>query len=137
MYCYCVVFGDALCCNVSSQHGYLRRYPFVVPDWVWCPPSTRRKVPVMSKLKQGGSHSVVPSLKGLTVVIKDETGEIPWGRMFGVQKWVSALGKPHWCLQSSCSCFIPGFIIWTHGSLDYVGGLLWTYWMAINTGFLS
>ena len=21
------------------------------------------------------------------MVIKDETGEIPWGRMFGVQKW--------------------------------------------------
>ena len=26
---------------------------------------------------------------------------------------------------------------WTHGSLDYIGGLLWTYWMTIITGFLS
>ena len=35
-----------------------------------------------------------PSLTGRTVVIKDETGEIPCGRMFSVQKWVRAPGLP-------------------------------------------
>ena len=40
----------------------------------------------MSKLKQGGSHQVVPSLKGLLLVIKHETGEIAWSRKFGDQK---------------------------------------------------
>ena len=35
-----------------------------------------------------------PSLTGRTVVIKDETGEIPWGHMSSVQKWVRAPGLP-------------------------------------------
>ena len=48
---------------------------------------------------------------GRTVVIKDETGEIPWGHTSSVQKWVRALGYPHclrlqWRSSSSCSAFL-------------------------------
>ena len=77
-----------------------------------------------------------PSLTGLTVVIKHETGEIAWGHMSSVQKWVRALGYPHYKLSSmvvfklsSSSCFHS----WLHfgrtlilgGSLDLHGGPLW------------
>ena len=46
--------------------------------------------PVNVNIKTGKSYSVVVFVTGRTVVIKDETGEIPCGRMFSVQKWVRA-----------------------------------------------
>ena len=85
MHCNCVVFGDAHCCNVLSQHGYLRRYSFLRARLGLVPSNHTDEGPCNVKIKTGGQLQCrVPSLKGLTVVIKDETGEIPWGRMFGV-----------------------------------------------------
>ena len=95
MHCNCVVFGDAHCCNVLSQHGYLRRYSFLRARLGLVPSNHTDEGPCNVKIKTGGQLQCrVPSLKGLTVVIKDETGEIPWGRMFGVQKWVRAPRLP-------------------------------------------
>ena len=45
------------------------------------------------------------------MVIKDETGEIPWGHTSSVQKWARAMGYTHcprlqWWSSSSCSAFL-------------------------------
>ena len=75
------------------------------------------------------------------MVIKDETGEIPCGRMSSVQKWVRAPGLPHclqWCLQwflqvNENQESIKLFSFWTHAYLD---GFHWIYMVAIIVGFL-
>ena len=41
-------------------------------------------------IKQGGSLQVVPSLKGLLLVIEHETGEIARIASLAITKWVSA-----------------------------------------------
>ena len=73
------------------------------PPHGWCPCNVN--------IKTGKSYSVVVLVTGRTVVIKDETGEIPWGHTSSVQKWVRALGYPHclrlqWRSSSSCSAFL-------------------------------
>ena len=51
----CVVFGDAHCYNVLSQHGYLRRYSFLRARLGLVPSNHTDEGPVMSKLKQGAA----------------------------------------------------------------------------------
>ena len=84
-----------------------------------------------------------PSLTGRTVVIKDETGEIPCGRMSSVQKWVRAPGLPP--LSSMVSSMVSSSSC-SHSWLIYIFGRThiwislvahyWIYLVALSTGFL-
>ena len=76
------------------------------------------------------------------MVIKDETGEIPCGRMFSVQKWVRAPGLPHclqWCLQWYLQVPVHTWLFYVFGRTHIWISLVAHYWIslvALITGFL-
>ena len=70
---------------------------------------------------------------GRTVVIKDETGEIPWGHMSSVQKWVRALGLPPLSsMVSSSSCILGLSHGRTHIWISLVALIGFTWWLSLD-----
>ena len=82
------------------------------------------------------------------MVIKDETGEIPWGRMFGVQKWVRAprlptgvfnggLQVPASFLDYILDARITGWLVLDWLSLLDSYGFIWTIlWISVLMKFI-
>ena len=74
------------------------------------------------------------------MVIKDETGEIPCGRMFSVQKWDRAPGLPHclqWCLQWYLQVPVHTWLFYVFGRTHIWISLVAHYWISLVALFLD